>query len=187
VVVIGFFVVQWTSNMWARFLLITMISTIGTLATYDIVRRTPLTRFLFGMRLRPRAPRPEGAGRRTAGGWARANLPHLGLWAGATLLTLLIVLAARNVASTPLGRWEQTYDSVQAASGYIAEFREDGTWTASGGGEWIEGSYELLEDGQIRIAYPDGTASAAEYHISADRFGLFSADGGRQQVFRRIQ
>jgi hypothetical protein len=187
VIVIGFYVMQWTSSMWARFLVITVASTVGTLAAYDIVRRTPLTRFLFGMRLRGAVSPPLGAERRTAGGWLRANLPHLSLWSVAALATVLIVLAANRAAISPVGRWKQTYDTAQAATGYIAEFREDGTWTVSAEGESIEGTYDLPEDGQIRITYPDGTVSTAEYRISADRFGLISADRERQQVFLRLQ
>jgi|GEM_PF-1971404 len=187
VVVIGFYAVQWTSNMWARFLIITIVSTLGTLAAYDIVRRTRLTRFLFGMKLRHTASPPLGTEYRTPGGWLRANLPHLGLWAIAALATVLIVLAANRAAASPVGRWEQTYDTVQAATGYIAEFREDGTWTVSAEGESIDGTYDMLEDGEIRIMYPDGTVSTAEYRISADRFALTSADSRRQQVFLRLQ
>jgi hypothetical protein len=109
------------------------------------------------------------------------------LWSVAALATVLIVLAANRAAISPVGRWEQTYDTAQAATGYIVEFGEDGTWTVSAGGESIEGTYDLLEDGQIRITYPDGTVSTSEYRISADRFGLISTVSGRQQVFLRIQ
>jgi surface polysaccharide O-acyltransferase-like enzyme len=187
IVVIGFYVVQWTNNMWARFLVINVVSLVGTLAAYDIVRRTPLTRFLLGMRLRRVAPQPEDAERRSAGGWAKANLPHFGLWAAAVLLTLGLILVANAAGGSLVGRWEQTYDTAQAATGYVAEFREDGTWTAGGGGESIDGTYELLGDGQIWIAYADGTVSTAEYRITTDRFSLISAEGGRQQVFRRLR
>jgi putative alpha-1,2-mannosidase len=103
----------------------------------------------------------------------------------AAVLTLLVVMAANNASL--VGRWQQAFDTARAATGYIAEFREDGTWTVSAEGESIKGTYELIDDVHIRITYPDGTASTAKYHISADRFGLISADSGRQQVFLRVQ
>jgi hypothetical protein len=184
VVLVGFYVVQWTDSIWARFLVITIVSTVGTLAAYDLVRRIPVTRVLLGMRLRRGAPRLEAPERRSVGGLLRANLWHLGLWATAAALTLLVVVLGSNPTLT--GRWQQTYDTAQAATGYIAEFREDGTWTATASDASIEGTYELIKDGQMRLAYPDGTVATAEYRISADRFGLISAESGRQQVFRKI-
>jgi hypothetical protein len=187
VVVIGFCVVQWTGNMWTRFLIISAVSMVGTLAAYDIVQRTLVTRLLFGMRPRRTLPPQLGAERRATSGWLRANLPHLGLWVTATLVTALIVLAANHAAVSPVGRWQQTYDTAQAATGYMAEFREDGTWTVSAEGESIEGTYELLDNGEISITYADGTVTTAQYRITADRFGLISADRGRQQVFLKLQ
>jgi surface polysaccharide O-acyltransferase-like enzyme len=184
VIVIGFYAGQWTSNVAIRFLVTTIVSMLGTLAVYDIVRRTRWTRFLFGMRVRGARISPPGAGWRGVGGWVRENLPNLGLWATAALLTVLVVIAA-NSASL-VGRWEQTLDTIQPATGYIAEFRADGTWTVTAEGETIDGTYELIGDGQIEITYSDGTATVAEYRISYDRFALISADIERQQVFMRI-
>jgi hypothetical protein len=184
VVVIGFYVVQWTSNMWVRFLAITIVSMLGTLAAYDIVRRTRLTRFLFGMRTRDTRISPPGAEQRDVGGWVSANLPHLGLWVTAALFTVLVVIAANNASL--VGRWEQTLDTIQPATGYIAEFRTDGTWTVTAEGESIDGSYELIEDDQIKIIYADGTTAVAGYRISYDRFGLINIEGERQQIFMRI-
>jgi len=184
VIVIGFYVGHWTSNVAIRFLVITIVSMLGTLALYDIVRRTRWTRFLFGMRVYDARITTLDAGRRGVGGWVRANLPHLALWATAALLTVLVVIAANNASL--VGRWEQTLDTIQPATGYIAEFREDGTWTVIAEGESIDGSYELIGDEQIEITYPDGTTTVAEYHIAYDRFGLISSEIDRQQVFMRI-
>jgi surface polysaccharide O-acyltransferase-like enzyme len=184
VIVIGFYVGHWTSNVAIRFPVTTIVSLLGTLAVYDIVRRTRWTRFLFGMRVRGAGISPPGAGQRDVGGWVRANLPNLGLWATAALLTVLVVIAAKSASL--VGRWEQTLDTIQPATGYIAEFREDGTWTVTAEGESIDGSYELIGDEQIKIIYPDGTTTMAEYRIAYDRFGLISSGVDRQQVFMRI-
>jgi hypothetical protein len=184
VVVIGFYVGQWTSNISVRFLGITIVSTLGTLSVYDIVRRTRLMRFLFGMRTRGAKISPPGAEQRGVGGWVRANLPNLGLWATAALFIVLIVVAASNPSL--LGRWEQTLDTIQPATGYIVEFRADGTWTATVEGETMDGSYELIGDDQIKIIYSDGTAAVAKYRISYDRFGLINSDSERQQIFMKI-
>jgi len=68
IVIIGFYVVQWDVNALVKYLVI-VLATLGvTLLLYDIaVRRTWLTRFLFGMKPRvarsmetgPEAPRPN--------------------------------------------------------------------------------------------------------------------------------
>ena len=53
VVVIGFYVVQWQIGALVKYLVITLSSLLVTLVLYDIgVRRTQVTRFLFGMRPR---------------------------------------------------------------------------------------------------------------------------------------
>ncbi|NIQ77447.1 MAG: hypothetical protein GTN93_05060 [Anaerolineae bacterium] len=77
-------------------------------------------------------------------------------------------------------------DTMQPATDYVAEFKGDGTWTVTAEGESIEGSYELTDDDRIKIIYPDGTTSVAEYRISYDRFGLISSEIDRQQGFMRI-
>lgn len=52
---IGYFVVQWNMNLWIKYGLIALGSFVVTLLLYDVcVRRTNLTRFLFGMKLRKR-------------------------------------------------------------------------------------------------------------------------------------
>ena len=57
IIVIGFYVVQWEVNALAKYLAIIVSSPVVALIVYDIgVRRTRLTRFLFGMR--PSAARP---------------------------------------------------------------------------------------------------------------------------------
>jgi hypothetical protein len=176
--------------MWARFLLITAVSLLDTLALYDIVRRTRLTRVLVGMKASP-SPRPDtsqsqSAPTRTVGGWFTSNLPRIGLWASAAIVTLLLVLAANRASQSLVGVWEQTLDTLRPATGYVAELKEDGTWTATAEGESIEGTYVLIDQQQVEFSYPDGTVSVAEYRTSPDRFALISQDMDRQQVFMRI-
>jgi glucan biosynthesis protein C len=53
VVVIGHYVVQWPTGALVKYLVIALSSLVATLVLYDIgVRRTRVTRFLFGMRHR---------------------------------------------------------------------------------------------------------------------------------------
>jgi hypothetical protein len=53
VVLIGFYVVQWRTSSPVQYLVITLSSIVVTLVLYDVgVRRTRLTRFLFGVRER---------------------------------------------------------------------------------------------------------------------------------------
>jgi glucan biosynthesis protein C len=55
IVVIGFYVVRWHMGVMAKYLVISTASFITIMALYDlVVRRTNVTRFLFGMRLKPR-------------------------------------------------------------------------------------------------------------------------------------
>jgi hypothetical protein len=157
---------------------------LGTLAVYDIVRRTRFSRFLLGMKVSGARVSPQVAEARGVGGWVKTNLPHMGLWTAAVVFTVLIVVAASSASI--VGRWEQTLDTIQPATGYIAEFKSDGTWTVTAGSESVEGSYELIGDDQIKLTYSDGTTSIAKYRISYDRFGLISSGIERQQVFMRI-
>jgi hypothetical protein len=66
IVVIGYYVVQWEVNAFVKYIVISLASLVVTLVVYDIgVRRTRLTRFLFGMKPRQKPPetpsaRPEG-------------------------------------------------------------------------------------------------------------------------------
>ena len=51
IVVIGFYVVPWEVSVLVKYIVITLSSLVVTLLLYDIgVRRTRLTRFLFGMK-----------------------------------------------------------------------------------------------------------------------------------------
>lgn len=53
IVIIGFFVVPWQINLYIKFLIISLSSLVGTLIIYDIcIKRTRVTRFLFGMKPR---------------------------------------------------------------------------------------------------------------------------------------
>jgi glucan biosynthesis protein C len=62
IIVIGFYVVRWPVDLWVKYLSIAPGSLIATLVVYDVlVRRTNITRFLFGMKplkLALPAPRP---------------------------------------------------------------------------------------------------------------------------------
>lgn len=58
---IGFYVVQWPVNLWLKFFIISLGSFGVTLFLYDLcVRRTNVTRFLFGMKPSPPLPEKEG-------------------------------------------------------------------------------------------------------------------------------
>lgn len=58
IVVAGFFIVQWSIGVWPKFLAIAAVSTILILLVYElVVKRTNLTRFLFGMKPRSVASR----------------------------------------------------------------------------------------------------------------------------------
>ncbi len=51
IVVIGFYVVQWAVDIPMKFLTILLAATIATIVIYELlVKRTDITRFLFGMR-----------------------------------------------------------------------------------------------------------------------------------------
>jgi surface polysaccharide O-acyltransferase-like enzyme len=51
IVVIGFYVVKWETGVMVKYLLIVMATFVITLLLYEMVRRTNLTRALFGMKL----------------------------------------------------------------------------------------------------------------------------------------
>jgi glucan biosynthesis protein C len=58
IVVIAFFVVQWSLGVAAKYAIIVALSFAGTVLAYDIlVRRLNITRFLFGMKSRPKRVR----------------------------------------------------------------------------------------------------------------------------------
>ena len=63
IVTIGFFVVQWGAGVPVKYVTILAASFVATVAVYDlVVKRTNVTRFLFGMRpkkKRPEAPAPR--------------------------------------------------------------------------------------------------------------------------------
>jgi hypothetical protein len=53
IIILGFYVVQWQANALVKYVVIVLGTLVTTLAVYDIaVRRTPPTRFLFGLRPR---------------------------------------------------------------------------------------------------------------------------------------
>jgi hypothetical protein len=57
IVVIGFYVVGWSVSILVKYVAISLSSLVTTLALYDLlVKRTNVTRFLFGMRLKQKPP-----------------------------------------------------------------------------------------------------------------------------------
>jgi hypothetical protein len=60
IVAIGFYVVQWEINVLLKFLVIAVCSLGATIGLYDLfVRRTNVTRFLFGMKSKARRATPQ--------------------------------------------------------------------------------------------------------------------------------
>ena len=60
IVAIGFFVVQWAAAVLPKYLVIVVCSLVVSIALYDlVVRRTNVTRFLFGMKPMPRRVAPR--------------------------------------------------------------------------------------------------------------------------------
>lgn len=58
ILIIGYYIVQWNAGMLVKFFLISTISFVVIIAIYDLcVRRTNITRFLFGMRLKKKMAR----------------------------------------------------------------------------------------------------------------------------------
>jgi Acyltransferase family len=57
IIVIGFYIVQWNTGIGLKYLVISSTSFIGIMAIYELlVRRFNIMRFLFGMRLKRKAP-----------------------------------------------------------------------------------------------------------------------------------
>jgi glucans biosynthesis protein C len=51
IVIIGFYVIQWSTNLWIKHAVITLTALVVTVALYEVgVRHFPATRWLFGMR-----------------------------------------------------------------------------------------------------------------------------------------
>ena len=70
IIAIGYFVIRWTMGVFPKFIIIVVGSLAVTFALYEIlVKRTNLTRFLFGMRplkkKPPAAPAPRAEGTAT--------------------------------------------------------------------------------------------------------------------------
>ena len=58
IIVLGYYVVQWNMAPLPKFLIISLSALAFTLLLYEfVIKRTTVTRFLFGMRLRPRGGR----------------------------------------------------------------------------------------------------------------------------------
>lgn len=52
IIIIGFYVVKWDAGVLVKYLTICIATFVITLGFYDVIRRTNITRFLFGMRLK---------------------------------------------------------------------------------------------------------------------------------------
>ena len=51
IIIIGYFVVRWNVNLWLKYGVIAIGALVMTLLLYEVcVRRTKVTRFLFGMK-----------------------------------------------------------------------------------------------------------------------------------------
>jgi surface polysaccharide O-acyltransferase-like enzyme len=50
IVVVGFYVVEWQAGVLAKYLIVVLATSAITLALFEIVRRTNITRFLFGLK-----------------------------------------------------------------------------------------------------------------------------------------
>ena len=51
IVIIGYYVVQWSMGIWLQFLAVNVVAASVTILVYEVlVKRTNVTRFLFGMK-----------------------------------------------------------------------------------------------------------------------------------------
>jgi hypothetical protein len=100
-------------------------------------------------------------------------------------VTLMMTLGSHS--RSPVGKWQQTFDSAQAAAGYFVEFNPDGTWVVTAGEESLAGMYTLTADDRLELTYPDGRTTRPEYRFTGDLFALIDEDGVRRQVFKRIK
>jgi glucans biosynthesis protein C len=62
IVAVAYAVVGWDLGLWVKFATVGLASLALTLGLYEVVRRTRVTRFLFGMRLQRPRPRPAPVG-----------------------------------------------------------------------------------------------------------------------------
>jgi len=54
IIIVGYFVIQWQMNVYLKYLIVVVASFAGIMLLYEGIRRTPVTRFIFGMRLKRR-------------------------------------------------------------------------------------------------------------------------------------
>jgi peptidoglycan/LPS O-acetylase OafA/YrhL len=54
IVTLGFYVIKWDTGVWPKYFLIAAATLILSVAIYEVVRRTVVTRFLFGIKSRKR-------------------------------------------------------------------------------------------------------------------------------------
>ena len=59
IAVIGYYVIQWDMDVLPKYVINTVLALVATVALYELIKRTNVTRFLFGMRLKRRPIRGE--------------------------------------------------------------------------------------------------------------------------------
>jgi surface polysaccharide O-acyltransferase-like enzyme len=52
IIVVGYFVIQWQMNVYLKFIIVVVASFVGIMLLYEFIKRTVVTRFIFGMRLK---------------------------------------------------------------------------------------------------------------------------------------
>jgi len=52
IITVGYFVIQWQMNVYLKYLVVVVASFAGIMLLYEGIKRTAVTRFLFGMRLK---------------------------------------------------------------------------------------------------------------------------------------
>ena len=52
IIIIGYFVIQWQMNVYLKYLVVVVASFSGIMLLYELIKRTVVTRFIFGMRLK---------------------------------------------------------------------------------------------------------------------------------------
>lgn len=111
IVVPGYFLLQLPLGLWSKFLLLFVVATAATLATYHfLIRPFAVPRFLFGMKARACALRPRLAPGLTATG-AVLLLAVTATWNTAASD------ASPGVLASPLGRWHAEGGAAQVEIG----------------------------------------------------------------------
>jgi len=63
IIVLGYYVIPWNTSIAVKFFFIAFATLAGSLATYELIRRNNVTRFLFGLKIKKKMqPLPAPAG-----------------------------------------------------------------------------------------------------------------------------